>query len=196
MEEHVGYARVSTGEQKMDLQLDALKEAGCDKIFTDRLSGATTDRPGLEDAIEYARPGDTLVVWRLDRFGRSLKDLVAKVERLGKKEVGFRSLKENIDTTPSAGKLQFHIFSALAEFERDLNRERTMVGLRAAPGAERGGPPAGAGAHAAAGRVKAPETASAAHCEGRTPTARSSAACTAGTHSREGKLPCLFLQSS
>ena len=129
---NIGYARVSTGEQKMDLQLDALDEAKCEKVFTDKLSGATADRPGLEEAIEYARPGDTLVVWRLDRFGRSLKDLVAKVEQLGKKEVGFRSLKENIDTTSSAGKLQFHIFSALAEFERDLNRERTMAGLRAA----------------------------------------------------------------
>jgi len=129
---NIGYARVSTGEQKMDLQLDALDEAGCEKVFTDTLSGATADRPGLEEAMEYARPGDTLVVWRLDRFGRSLKDLVTKVERLGEKEVGFRSLKENIDTTSSAGKLQFHIFSALAEFERDLNLERTMAGLRAA----------------------------------------------------------------
>ena len=132
MNENIGYARVSTGEQKMDLQLDALEDAKCEKVFTDTLSGATADRPGLEEAIEYARPGDTLVVWRLDRFGRSLKDLVTKVERLGEKEVGFRSLKENIDTTSSAGKLQFHIFSALAEFERDLNRERTMAGLRAA----------------------------------------------------------------
>jgi DNA invertase Pin-like site-specific DNA recombinase len=116
----------------MDLQLDALDDADCEKVFTDKLSGATADRPGLEEAMEYARPGDTLVVWRLDRFGRSLKDLVTKVERLGEKEVGFRSLKENIDTGSSAGKLQFHIFSALAEFERDLNRERTMAGLRAA----------------------------------------------------------------
>jgi len=132
MNERVGYVRVSTGEQKMDLQLDALEEAGCTEIFTDRLSGAKDNRPGLEEAMEYARTGDTLVVWRLDRFGRSLKDLVTKVERLGEKEVGFKSLKENIDTTSSAGKLQFHIFSALAEFERDLNRERTMAGLRAA----------------------------------------------------------------
>jgi DNA invertase Pin-like site-specific DNA recombinase len=116
----------------MDLQLDALKEAGCEKIYTDELSGAKSDRPGLQEAIDYVRPGDTLVVWRLDRFGRSLKDLVTKVERLREKDVGFKSLKENIDTTSSAGKLQFHIFSALAEFERDLNRERTMAGLRAA----------------------------------------------------------------
>jgi DNA invertase Pin-like site-specific DNA recombinase len=129
---NVGYARVSTGEQKMDLQLDALEEVGCEKIYTDELSGATSDRPGLQEAIDYVRPGDTLIVWRLDRFGRSLKDLVTKVERLRDKDVGFKSLKENIDTTSSAGKLQFHIFSALAEFERDLNRERTMAGLRAA----------------------------------------------------------------
>jgi len=108
---NVGYASVSTGEQKMDLQLDALKEAGCEKVFTDKLSGAPADRPGLEEAVDYARPDDTLVVWRLDRFGRSLKDLVTKVERLGEKEVGFRSLKEHIDTTSSAGKLQFHIFT-------------------------------------------------------------------------------------
>lgn len=129
---NVGYARVSTGGQKMDLQLDALEEAGCEKVYTDELSGATSDRPGLQEAIDYVRHGDTLIVWRLDRFGRSLKDLVTKVERLREKDVGFKSLKENIDTTSSAGKLQFHIFSALAEFERDLNRERTMAGLRAA----------------------------------------------------------------
>jgi DNA invertase Pin-like site-specific DNA recombinase len=132
MNENVGYTRVSTGEQKMDLQLDALEEAGCTKVFTDKLSGAKDNRPGLQDAIEYARSGDTLVVWRLDRFGRSLKDLVTKVERLQEKGVGFRSLKENIDTSTSASKLQFHIFSALAEFECDLNRERTTAGLRAA----------------------------------------------------------------
>jgi DNA invertase Pin-like site-specific DNA recombinase len=128
----IGSAPVSTVEQKMNLQLDALEEAGCAKIFTDKLSGAKDERPGLEEAMEYAKPGDTLVVWRLDRLGRSLKDLVTKVERLGEKEVGFKSLKENIDTTSGAGKLQFHIFSALAEFERDLNRERTIAGLRAA----------------------------------------------------------------
>jgi DNA invertase Pin-like site-specific DNA recombinase len=118
--------------RRWNLQLDALEEAGCAKIFTDKLSGAKDERPGLEEAMEYAKPGDTLVVWRLDRLGRSLKDLVTKVERLGEKEVGFKSLKENIDTTSGAGKLQFHIFSALAEFERDLNRERTIAGLRAA----------------------------------------------------------------
>ena len=129
---HIGYARVSTGEQNLDLQTDALKDEGCEKIYTDQLSGATAERPGLQDAMDYARNGDVLVVWRLDRFGRSLKDLIAKVETLKDKGVEFKSLKENLDTTSSAGRLQFHIFAALAEFERDLNRERTMAGLRAA----------------------------------------------------------------
>ena len=129
---HIGYARVSTGEQNMDLQTDALEAEGCERIFTDKLSGATADRPGLQDAMDYAREGDVLVVWRLDRFGRSLKDLIAKVETLKDKSVQFKSLKENLDTTSSAGRLQFHIFGALAEFERDIGRERTMAGLRAA----------------------------------------------------------------
>ena len=129
---HIGYARVSTGEQNLDLQTDALKSEGCERVFTDRLSGATAGRPGLQQAMDYAREGDVLVVWRLDRFGRSLKDLIAKVETLKDKGVQFKSLKENLDTTSSAGRLQFHIFGALAEFERDLNRERTMAGLRAA----------------------------------------------------------------
>ena len=129
---HIGYARVSTGEQNLGLQTDALEAEGCERIFTDKLSGATADRPGLQDAMDYAREGDVLVVWRLDRFGRSLKDLIAKVETLKDKGVQFKSLKENLDTTSSAGRLQFHIFGALAEFERDLNHERTMAGLRAA----------------------------------------------------------------
>jgi len=129
---HIGYARVSTGAQNLDLQTDALKDEGCEKIYTDTLSGATADRPGLQKAMDYAREGDVLVVWRLDRFGRSLKDLIAKVETLKEKGVQFKSLKEHLDTTSSAGRLQFHIFGALAEFERDLNRERTMAGLRAA----------------------------------------------------------------
>ena len=101
-------------------------------FFRPPLSGATAEREGLQDAMDYARDGDVLVVWRLDRFGRSLKDLIAKVETLKDKGVQFKSLKENLDTTSSAGRLQFHIFGALAEFERDLNRERTMAGLRAA----------------------------------------------------------------
>ena len=129
---HIGYARVSTGEQNLDLQTDALEEEGCERVFTDELSGATAERPGLADAMDFAREGDVLVVWRLDRFGRSLKDLISKVETLKEKGVQFKSLKENLDTTSSAGRLQFHIFGALAEFERDLNRERTMAGLRAA----------------------------------------------------------------
>ncbi|PEN04699.1 DNA invertase [Longimonas halophila] len=129
---HIGYARVSTGEQNLDLQTDALEEEGCQRVYTDELSGATAERPGLQEAMDYAREGDVLVVWRLDRFGRSLKDLISKVETLKEKGVQFKSLKENLDTTSSAGRLQFHIFGALAEFERDLNRERTMAGLRAA----------------------------------------------------------------
>lgn len=128
----VGYARVSTGEQNLDMQLDALKKAGCEKVFSDELSGAKSERPGLTEAFKFVRTGDTLVVWRLDRLGRSLRDLLTRVEELRQREIGFKSLHENIDTTSPAGKLQFHIFSALAEFERDLIRERTMAGLRAA----------------------------------------------------------------
>jgi DNA invertase Pin-like site-specific DNA recombinase len=128
----IGYARVSTGEQNLDLQVDALKQAGCREIYTDEMSGAKTERPGLQKALTFLREGDTLVVWRLDRLGRSLKDLVQKVEDLQKRDVGFRSLQESIDTTSSVGKFQFHVFSALAEFERDLIRDRTMAGLRAA----------------------------------------------------------------
>jgi DNA invertase Pin-like site-specific DNA recombinase len=129
---HVGYARVSTGEQNLDLQKDALTKAGCERIFTDELSGVKANRPGLTEALSFVRPGDTLVVWRLDRLGRSLKDLLEKVEDLGRRQIEFKSLHESIDTTTSAGKLQFHIFSALAEFERDLILERTQAGLRAA----------------------------------------------------------------
>jgi DNA invertase Pin-like site-specific DNA recombinase len=128
----VGYARVSTGEQNLDLQKDALTKAGCERIFTDELSGVKANRPGLANALSFVRAGDTLVVWRLDRLGRSLKDLLEKVEELGRRQIEFKSLHESIDTTTSAGKLQFHIFSALAEFERDLIRERTQAGLRAA----------------------------------------------------------------
>ena len=128
----IGYARVSTGEQNLDLQIDALKQANCEKIFTDQISGAKSERPGLDEVMEFLRPDDTLVIWKLDRFGRSLKDLVLKVEELQKRSVHFVSLTENIDTLSAAGKLQFHIFSALAEFERDIIRERTLAGLRAA----------------------------------------------------------------
>ncbi len=128
----VGYARVSTTEQTLDLQLDALKRAGCTKIFTDTASGAKEERRGLDEAVAYLRPGDTLVVWRLDRLGRSLKHLIEVVTDLEKRGIGFKSLTESIDTTTSGGKLIFHIFGALAEFERNLIKERTQAGLQAA----------------------------------------------------------------
>ena len=128
----IGYARVSTGEQNLDLQRDALTHAGCEHVYTDEMSGVKAERPGLRQALTYLREGDTLVVWRLDRLGRSLTDLIARMAELRQRNVGFKSLHESIDTTSPAGKLQFHIFSALAEFERDLIRERTMAGLRAA----------------------------------------------------------------
>jgi DNA invertase Pin-like site-specific DNA recombinase len=128
----VGYARVSTEEQNLNLQRDALAQVGCEKIFSDEMSGAKAERPGLSAALSFVRPGDTLVVWRLDRLGRSLKDLIARVEELKGRGIEFRSLHEAIDTASPSGKLQFHIFSALAEFERDLIRERTLAGLKAA----------------------------------------------------------------
>ena len=128
----IGYARVSTPDQRLDLQLDALRDAGCERTFTDEASGAKADRPGLADALAFARTGDALVVWRLDRFGRSLKDLVGRVDELRERGVGFRSLTEGVDTTSPSGKLVFHVFGALAEFERDLIRERTMAGLASA----------------------------------------------------------------
>src|ERR671938_488780 len=128
----VGYARVSTQDQTLDLQLDALKKVGCEKLYTDTASGAKADREGLEEAINYAREGDVLVVWRLDRLGRSLGHLIETITELHRRGVGFRSLTEQIDTTTPSGKLIFHVFGALAEFERDLIRERTQAGLTAA----------------------------------------------------------------
>ena len=128
----IGYARVSTHEQNLSLQSDALKEAGCDRVFPDRVSGAGSERPGLKAALEYVRKGDTLLVWRLDRLGRSLKDLIEVIRGLEQRGVGFRSLQESIDTTTSGGRLIFHVFGALAEFERNLIRERTRAGLEAA----------------------------------------------------------------
>lgn len=128
----IGYARVSTIEQNPDLQHDSLKQAGCGKIFTDRASGAKAERPALNETLEYAREGDCLVVWRLDRLGRSLKHLIKTVEDLENRNIGFLSLQEGIDTTTSGGRLIFHIFGALAEFERNLIRERTHAGLSAA----------------------------------------------------------------
>ena len=128
----IGYARVSTQDQTLDLQTDALKQAGCEKIFTDTTSGAKSDRPGLQEAMNHLRAGDTLVVWRLDRLGRTLKHLIATIADLSDKGIGFRSLQENMDTTTSGGKLIFHIFGALAEFEREVIKERTNAGLQAA----------------------------------------------------------------
>jgi DNA invertase Pin-like site-specific DNA recombinase len=128
----VGYARVSTQDQTLALQQDALAKAGCERVFTDTLGGALAERPGLTEALEYARSGDTLVVWKLDRLGRSLRHLIETITALHERGVGFRSLTEQIDTTTSGGKLIFHVFGALAEFERDLIRERTQAGLAAA----------------------------------------------------------------
>jgi DNA invertase Pin-like site-specific DNA recombinase len=128
----VGYARISTTDQTLDLQHDALTKAGCSKIFTDTASGAQTERKGLTEALSYVRAGDTLVVWKLDRLGRSLKDLITRIRELETRKIGFKSLTESIDTTTSGGKLIFHIFGALAEFERDIIRERTNAGLEAA----------------------------------------------------------------
>lgn len=128
----VGYARVSTQDQNLDLQIDALKAAGCEKIFIEKASGAQRDRPELQAAIEYARNGDTLVVWKLDRLARSIKQLIETIEGLGGRSIGFRSLTEAIDTTTAGGRLIFHIFGALAEFERAIIKERTRAGLDAA----------------------------------------------------------------
>jgi DNA invertase Pin-like site-specific DNA recombinase len=128
----IGYARVSTTDQTLDLQKDALEKAGCSKIFTDTASGAKTERTGLDEALNYVRAGDTLVVWRLDRLGRSLNHLIETITGLNNRHIGFKSITESIDTTTSGGKLIFHIFGALAEFERDIIRERTQAGLQAA----------------------------------------------------------------
>jgi DNA invertase Pin-like site-specific DNA recombinase len=128
----IGYARVSTHDQTPNLQQDALTKAGCSKIFTDTASGAKAERKGLAEALSYIRAGDSVVVWRLDRLGRSLRDLIATMTMLDERGIGFKSLTENIDTTTSGGKLIFHIFGALAEFERNLIRERTTAGLSAA----------------------------------------------------------------
>ena len=129
---YVGYARVSTQDQTLDLQKDALEKIGCTKIFTDIASGAKEERKGLEEALAFLREGDTLVLWRLDRLGRSLKHLLETITNLNKRKIGFKSLTESIDTTTSNGRLIFNIFASLAEFERDLIRERTKAGLAAA----------------------------------------------------------------
>jgi len=140
----IGYARVSTHEQTLALQQDALTKADCSRVFTDTASGARADRPGLEEALDFVRAGDTLVVWKLDRLGRSLPHLLETVAGLQERGIGFKSLTEQIDTTTSGGKLIFHVFAALAEFERDVIRERTRAGLAAARarGRKGGRPPA------------------------------------------------------
>jgi DNA invertase Pin-like site-specific DNA recombinase len=128
----IGYARVSTDGQNLSLQLDALEQAGCRRVFNDVGSGSLKHRPQLDDCLTFLAPGDTLVVWRLDRLGRGLKHLIDTIEELHEREIGFRSLTEQIDTTTPGGRLQFHIFGALAQFEREIIRERTRAGLAAA----------------------------------------------------------------
>lgn len=135
----IGYARVSTDDQHMHLQRDALEAAGCEKVFTDTASGAKAARPGLAEALAFARKGDVLVVWRLDRLGRSLPDLVRIVGELEQAGVGFESVTERIETNTAAGRLVFHVFAALAEFERNITRERTLAGLAAARARGRSG---------------------------------------------------------
>lgn len=128
----IGYARVSTAEQDLTLQLHALREAGCERTFSDKASGAKANRVGLADALSHARPGDVLVVWKLDRLGRTMKGLVDLAADLAERGIGLRSLTDGIDTAGTAGKLVFHIMAAMAEMERDLNRERTTAALAVA----------------------------------------------------------------
>ena len=128
----VGYARVSREEQHLELQVDALNKAGCEQIFTEKIKSVKDQRPQLEQALKYVRPGDTLVVWRLDRLGRSLKNLLEIMGFLEERGIEFQSLTEHLDSSSPSGKLIFHIFGALAEFEREIIRERTNAGLQAA----------------------------------------------------------------
>ncbi|SOB75866.1 Site-specific DNA recombinase [Marinobacter sp. LV10R510-11A] len=128
----IGYARVSTQDQNPEFQVDALEKAGCEQIFQEKFTGKLRERPELSQCLRTLRKGDILVVWKLDRLARSLKDLVEIVQELHDREIGFKSLTESIDTTSSGGRLVFHIFGALAEFEHDLIRERTIAGLQAA----------------------------------------------------------------
>ena len=140
----IGYARVSTQEQELALQLDALKEAGCSQIYQEKITGAKRERPELQEMIEHLREGDVIVIWKLDRLARSLRDLVDLVNYIQGKGAALLSLNDQIDTTTSHGKFTFHIFAALAEFERDIIRERTKAGLAAARARGRiGGRPAG-----------------------------------------------------
>ena len=128
----IGYARVSTADQNPSLQIDALTAAGCNRNFIEAASGAQTDRPELKAALDYIRPGETLVVWKLDRLARSLPQLISTIESLQSRGCDFKSLTEAIDTTTASGKLVFHVFAALTEFERNIIRERTIAGLQAA----------------------------------------------------------------
>ena len=130
----IGYARVSTGLQNLDLQQDSLEEYGCEKIFSDKMSGIKSNRPGLDQAISYARSGDTIVVWRLDRLGRNMEDLIAIVNALNNRGISFHSIQENItmDKSNATGQLMFHLFAAFAEFERNLIMERSAAGRIAA----------------------------------------------------------------
>ena len=139
MKQRIGYARVSTDDQHLDLQRDALTKAGCSLIYEEAASGKSTVRPELEQCRKALREGDTLVVWRLDRLGRSLPDLVQIVAELEQRGVAFESLTEKIETDSAAGRLVFHVFAALSEFERNLIRERTQAGLAAARARGRAG---------------------------------------------------------
>ena len=129
---NIGYCRISTNDQNLDLQLDELKKAGCERIFQDIASGAKSDRKGLKEAIEFARSGDVIVCWKLDRVGRSLRDLIETINTLKDRGIGFRCLTQQLDTTTPSGMLIFHVFGAMSEFERSLIQERTQAGLQAA----------------------------------------------------------------
>lgn len=147
----IGYVRVSTKEQSFDLQIDALQQAGCEKLYREVVSGARTERPGLDQVVDRLRAGDVLVIWKLDRLGRSLKHLVELVNTLRERGIGLQSLNDPIDTTTPQGRLSFNLFASLAEFERDLIRERTQAGLSAARARGRnGGRPKGLSAQAEA----------------------------------------------
>lgn len=140
----IGYARISTKEQNLDLQIDALEKDGCERIYTEIMSGTKSERPKLQELVNNLRPGDVVVVWKLDRLGRSLKHLVELINQFIQQDVGLRSLNDHIDTTTPQGRLIFNIFASLAEFERDLIQERTTAGLAAARARGRlGGKPKG-----------------------------------------------------
>ena len=181
----VGYARVSTQDQNPDLQLDALKAAGCEKVFTEKASGGQRDRPELAAALSYMRPGDSLVVWKLDRLARSMPQLIDTVSTLEDQGIGFRSLTEAIDTTTAGGKLVFHIFGALAEFERSVIRERTRAGLKAARdrGRKGGRPQESTGPRGPAREAQAGWQGQAAAGG----TADQESSCQAGGHQEEGR---------